>query len=153
MRSFAYQRRSARRLTALISTSCLISSVVIGCGKWTVTERTQSAEVPYLSVANPVAEMCTDDTGSRTDYFNVPNVRFEGSRILLNGTTTSANDLLAWALKKYTNLPEQAMWVQFSPENKLTADQALLPIAKALPRLQIRRAEFMFFCPKLLPPR
>lgn len=107
----------------------------------------------YLPVANQVAEMCTDDTGSRTEYFNVPNVRFEGSRILLNGTTTSANDLLAWALKKYTNLPEQAIWVQFSPENKLTADQALLPIAKALPRLQIRRADFTFFCPKVLPRR
>jgi acetyl esterase/lipase len=41
----------------------------------------------------------------------------------------------------------------FSAENKLTADRALLPIAKAFPSLQIRRADFTFFCPKLLSPR
>ena len=59
----------------------------------------------------------------------------------------------AWAVKRYSNLAEQAVWVQFSPDNKLAADQALLPIAKALSHLQIRRADFAFSCPKLLPPR
>jgi len=133
--------------------SFLISSVVLGCWKANTPRETQGAQVPYEFVANPVGEMCTDDTESRTEYFNVPVVRFEGSRIELNGTATSANDLREWALKKYANLPEQAVWVQFSQESKPTADRALLPIAMALPRLQIRRAEFAFSCPKLLAPK
>jgi hypothetical protein len=127
--------------------------VVIGCWKGANTQTAQVTQVPYRPVANPIAEMCTDDTESITDYFNVPVIRFEGPRIELNGTSTSANDLLTWALKRYTNLPEQAVWVQFSPENKPTADQALLPIVKALPRLQIRRADFNFRCPKAPTPR
>jgi hypothetical protein len=105
--------------------------------------------VPYQAVANPIWEMCTDDTGSRTEYFNVPVVRFEGPRILLNGVTTSADDLLAWAQKRYSKLAEQAVWVQFSSDNTLSVDHALLPIAEALPRLQIRRVDFNFNCAKL----
>lgn len=155
MKSFVGMCRlqSNARLAALYLGCCLAPSVFIGCWKGTVTEGSQAPQVLYRPVTNPIAEMCTDDTESRTDYFNVPVIRFEGSRIELNGTSTSANDLLTWALKRYTNLPEQAVWVQFLPDNKLAADQALLPIVKALPRLQIRRADFNFTCPKLVMPR
>jgi hypothetical protein len=153
MNSFIYKRPSPTRLAALTLACGFVSGVVTSCGKGTTTEGTQEVQVSYRPVANPITDMCTDDTLSRTDYFNVPVVRFEGSGIQLNGTPTSATDLLAWALKEYVNRAEQVMYVQFSSENKLTADRALLPIAKAFPSLQIRRADFTFFCPKLLSPR
>jgi hypothetical protein len=128
-------------------------NVFIGCRKETISARSQAPQVLYRPVANPTAEMCTDDTESRTDYFNVPVIRFNASRIELNGASTTANDLLTWAVAKYANLPEQAVWVQFLPSNQVAADQALLPIVKALPRLQIRRADFNFRCPQLVTPR
>jgi hypothetical protein len=71
----------------------------------------------------------------------------------LNGASTTANDLLTWAVARYANLPEQAVWVQFLPSNQLAADRALLPIVKALPRLQIRRADFNSRCSQLVTPR
>jgi hypothetical protein len=153
MESTFYKRPSATTLTALTFAYFLISSTVTGCRKETVIKKAQETQVPYQAVANPIGEMCTDDSESRTEYFDVPVVRFEGPRILLNGVTTSANDLLAWAQKRCTKLAEQALWVQFSSDNKLSADRALLPVAKALPRLQIRRADFNFSCPKLQTPR
>jgi len=76
-----------------------------------------------------------------------------GLYFYLNGTTTSANELLTWAQGKYTNLVEQAVWVQFSSDNKVDADYAFLPLAEALPRLQIRIADFTFRCPKIPTPR
>ena len=148
-----FRLRSNGRLVALYLGCCLAFSVFTGCRKETVTEGSQAPRVLYRPVADPTAEMCTDDSESRTDYFNVPVIRFDGSRIELNGTSTTANDLLTWAVGRYTNLPEQAVWVQFSPENRPTADQALIPIVRALPRLQVRRADFNFTCPKLVTPR
>jgi hypothetical protein len=149
MTSFFYKHPSTTTLTALTFACCMVSGTATGCRQKTPIERTQEPQVPYQAVANPIWEMCTDDTGSRTEYFNVPVVRFEGPRILLNGVTTSADDLLAWAQKRYSKLAEQAVWVQFSSDNTLSGDHALLPIAEALPRLQIRRVDFNFNCAKL----
>lgn len=145
--------RSSSRLAAMAVASLLIPNVVLGCSKAGTRQEPRQPRLVYQSVANPVREMCTDDTESRTEYFNVPVVRFEGSIIRLNGLVTSANDLREWALRKYKNLPEQAVWVQFTQENQNTADDALVPIHMALPRLQIRRTEFTFVCPKLAPSR
>jgi hypothetical protein len=141
------------RIAALTVASCLILSVVLGCRKEKALQESQQPKVTYRSVANPLLEMCTDDSESRTEYFNVPVVRFEGSAIRLNGKSTSANDLQDWAMRKYRNLPEQAVWVQFLDVDEVSADQALLPIAMVLPSLQIRRADFSFYCPRLPSPR
>jgi hypothetical protein len=113
MKSFFYKRPPTTTLSALIFAYCLVFGTVTGCRKETAIRRTQETRVPYLAVANPIREMYTDDSESRTEYFDVPVVRFEGPRILLNGVTTSANDLLTWAQKRYTKLAEQAVWVQF----------------------------------------
>jgi len=151
--SFGYKSRSASKLTAITTAFLIALGNVIGCRNENGTQGTAEVQVSYRAVQNPVSEMCTDDSESRTEYFNVPLVRFDGPRISLNGRPTSASELLAWAQAKYTNLPEQAVSVQFSPDNKVNADNVLLPIAEALPRLQLRRADFTFRCPKLPTPR
>jgi hypothetical protein len=103
----------------------------------------------FEEVQNPLRELCTDDTLSRTEYVNVPLVRMEGTKIALNGASVSAKDLLDWAQKKYKNLPEQALWVQGVPDNSAIAERVLLALVQSLPHLQLRKVAPQFACPKL----
>jgi hypothetical protein len=135
------------RLSALL-TLALIVCAVTGCRRGP-TNKSQQTQVVYTAVTNPVRELCTDDSESRTESFSVPVVRFEGSRILLNSAEVSAKSLREWALQKYGNLPEKVIRVQFSDDDQHAANQALLPIVTALPDLHVRRAPFSFSCHKL----
>lgn len=81
MRLSVYRRSFASKLTAYIVAFWSISGIVLGCWKKAAIERTQDAQIAYRPVLNPIGEMCTDDSESRTEYFNVPVVRFEGSGI------------------------------------------------------------------------
>jgi len=92
--------------------------------------------------------MCKDDTLRPTDHITVPFVRFAGSMIELNGAPSSEGELLDWAKKKYSNTAEQALWVQVSPEDRPTAERALLPLVKSLPQLQLRLIDPGFTCGK-----
>lgn len=122
-----------------------------------------SAEIDYSdsylqnSVFGKVGTMFLDSEYSvhisNTSTSRLFGLMTYGLYFYLNGTTTSANELLTWAQGKYTNLVEQAVWVQFSSDNKVDADYAFLPLAEALPRLQIRIADFTFRCPKIPTPR
>jgi hypothetical protein len=42
-----------------------------------------------------------------------------------------------WAQKKYSRLPEQALWVQISPTSEPRAARVLASLAEALPRLHL----------------
>ncbi len=99
-------------------------------------------------VQDPSSELCRDDTHNRTDYINVPLVRFVGSTIELNGAPSSEGELLDWAQKRYRNMAEQVLWVQVSPEDKARAERALLPLVKSLPRLGLRLVDPVFTCGK-----
>jgi hypothetical protein len=128
-----------------ISALCLLA----GCSSKSKVEEHPRAKVMFQEVQNPQRELCTDDTLSRTEYINVPLVRLTGTTIALNGLSVSERELLDWAQKKYKNLPEQALWVQISPDNGAIADRALLPLVQSLPQLQLRRVAPEFSCPKL----
>jgi hypothetical protein len=93
MKSTFYKRPSATTLTALTFAYCLIPPLPVAGWKRS-SRKLRRPEYPIRLSRNPIGEMCTDDSESRTEYFDVPVVRFEGPRILLNGVTTSANDLL-----------------------------------------------------------
>jgi hypothetical protein len=121
-----------------------------GCRK--VGEPAQKSQMPhvaFMTMTNPVRELCTDDTESRTDYFSVHVVRFENPHIWLDGKTMTADSLRKWTLQTYGLLPEKVLRVQFSDKDEPMATQVLLPIVAALPDIQVRRAPFSFTCPKL----
>ena len=108
-------------------------------------------DVSFIPVDDPVSEMCYDDTHSRTEWFNVPNVRFSGNAIVLNGRTTTANDLREWAKKYYEHKVERGLWVQIAPGDVANAERVLIPVVQMFPDLQVRQVEFGFSCPKIRP--
>lgn len=108
----------------------------------------RQVRVVFQPVRDPSSELCRDDTHNRTRYINVPFVRFVGSSIELNGVPSSEGELLDWAKKKYTNMAEQALWVQVSAEDRVKAERALLPVVKSLPHLELRLVDPSFTCNK-----
>ena len=139
--------RSIRTTVFVTTLSVLLGAV--GCRKSDSGRRTQPARVAYTVITNPVRELCTDDSESRSEFFSVNLVRFEGRKIRLDGTEVTSEYLRQWTLRKYENLPEQVLRVQFQDRDEQFANQALLPIVTALPQLHVRRAPFAFSCPKL----
>jgi hypothetical protein len=134
----------------ILVASLFATLISAGCRKvYDPAKKPQMSQVAFLVVTNPVRELCTDDTGSKTDYFNVHLVRFENLRIWLDGKTTTADSLRKWTLQTYRHLPEKVLRVQFSDKDEPMATQVLLPIVAALPDIQVRRVSFSFTCPKL----
>jgi len=86
---------------------------------------------------------------SRTEWFNVPVVRFSGTAIDLFGQATTTQDLQDWAKKYYEHKVERALWVQVAPGNVENAERALLPLVRMFPDLQVRQVDFGFSCPKI----
>lgn len=119
-----------------------------GCSPRTPLAPPAQDHVMLQPVQDPSSELCRDDTHNRTDYINVPLVRFVGSTIELNGAPSSEGELLDWAQKRYRNMAEQVLWVQVSPEDKARAERALLPLVKSLPRLGLRLVDPAFTCGK-----
>lgn len=83
-------------------------SLMMSCSTNTPVSAPHS-RIVFPTVPTPVLELCTDDTLSRTDYINVPIVRFAGSKIELNGAQWSEQELLEWAQGRYKSLPEEAL--------------------------------------------
>lgn len=108
-----------------------------------------SLEASLIPVNNPVREVCTDDTLSPTDYFNVPIARFAGASIELNGREVTPDGLYEWAQKHYKHKAERALHVQIAPDGMANANNALAPLSRLHPDLRLRRVEFGFTCPKL----
>jgi hypothetical protein len=104
--------------------------------------------VSFIPVEDPICQLCTDDTLSRTEWFNVPVVRFSGGAIDLFGRTTTARDLQDWAKEYYEHKVERGLWVQIAPADVENAERALLPLVRMFPDLQVRRVDFGFSCPK-----
>jgi hypothetical protein len=129
---------------SLLSTCILTLCLIPSCSPNPPLELSPQVRVVFQPVSDPVRELCTDDTLNRTDYINVPLVRFVGSTIELNGTPSSAGELLDWARKKYKNTAEQALWVQVSPEDRPIAEHALMPLVQAWPRLDLRLVDPSF---------
>jgi hypothetical protein len=119
---------------------------MLSCSSRPPLETTPQVRVVFEPVTDPVRELCTDDSSHRTDYINVPLVRFIGSTMELNGVPSSERELLDWAQKKYPIMAEQALWVQLSPENRPIAERALLPVVKSFPRLHLRQVDSGFMC-------
>jgi hypothetical protein len=105
--------------------------------------------ISFIPVKDPVRELCTDDTLSRTEWINVPVVRFSGTAINLLGHTATPKDLQDWAMKYYEDKAERGLWVQIAPGSDGNAEQALVPLVRMLPDLQVRQVEFGFSCPKI----
>lgn len=128
-------------------------SILVGCSpKSPTTPNTGSLtplHVKFISVDNPVAEMCTDDTLTRTEWFNVPVARFSGTAITIFGRGTTAQELQDWAKKYYERKIERALWVQIAPGSSRNAEQALLPIVGMFPDLHVFQVDYGFSCPKL----
>jgi hypothetical protein len=133
----------------LLALSLLVSLGNTGCRKVKIVQETPRARVAYTAITNPVEELCTDDSGSRTGYFSVHLVRIAGSRIWLDGTAITSEALRQWTVQTYGQLPEKVLRVQFADADEQAATQALLPIIEQLPDLRVRRAPFSFTCPKL----
>jgi hypothetical protein len=134
----------SRVISALIAALC----IVLGCSQKPSPEAQPQARVTFQSVQDPVHELCMDDTLHRTDYFTGPIVRFEHSTIVLNGSPSSAEELLDWAKKKYLRSAEPALWVQVSPDDVPFAERILLPLVQSVPQLQLRRIDPEFSCSK-----
>lgn len=105
--------------------------------------------VSFLPVENPVNVMCTDDTLTRTEWFNVPVVRFSGSTIKIFGRTVTTQELQDWATKYYYNKAERGLWVQIAPGSLGSAEDRLLPLVRMFPDLHVFHVEFEFSCPKI----
>ncbi len=105
--------------------------------------------VSFIPVEDPISQLCTDDTLSQTEWFNVPVVRFSGTAIDLFGRTTTTHDLQHWAKKYYEHKVERALWVQIAPGDVENAERALLPLVRIFPDLQLRQVDFGFSCPKI----
>jgi hypothetical protein len=117
----------------LLGSICLITSCLLaGCA------RHPSPGFTLEHVRDPIKELCTDDTFSRTAYINAPFVQFQDSAIRLNGAAASELQLKEWAQRKYSRLPEQARWVQISPTSEPRAARVLASLAEASPRLHLR---------------
>ena len=104
--------------------------------------------VTFIPVKDPISQLCTDDTMSRTDWFNVPYVRLSGTAIELFGRTTTAHDLQDWAKEYYEQKVERALWVQIAPGQIENTERALSPLVRMFPDLQVRQVDFGFTCPK-----
>jgi len=120
--------------------------LTLNCSSKPSTEITPKAQVVFEPVTDPVRELCTDDSSHRTDYFNVPLVRFVGSTMELNGRPSSDRELLDWAQKRYPKMAEQALWVQVEPDDRAIAESALLPVVKSFPQLHVRQVDLGFTC-------
>ena len=105
--------------------------------------------VSFIPVKDPVIQLCTDDTLSRTDYFNAPVAKFSGTTIDLFGRTATTKDLEEWAAKYYEHKVARALWVQIAPGSVDNAERALVPLIRMFPDLQARQVEFGFSCPKI----
>ena len=105
--------------------------------------------VSFIPVEDPVSQLCYDDTLSRTEWFNAPVVRFSGPTIDLFGRKATTKELQDWAKEYYEHKVERALWVQIAPGNVGNAEQALLPLVRMFPDLQVRQVEFGFSCPKI----
>ena len=130
---------------------CAFFCLMLGCSSTPRLEIAPQVRVAFQPVPDPSRELCTDDTHNRTNYVNVPLVRFEGSTMELNGVPSSESKLLNWAREKYKNMAEQTLWVQASPEDRPRAERALLPLIQCLPRLQFRLVDPGFTCRTGLP--
>jgi hypothetical protein len=60
-----------RRIIAFTCACFLVFCVLLSCSKQSIAKGTREFQVPYRLVVDPLGEMCTDDTESRTEYFNV----------------------------------------------------------------------------------
>lgn len=131
----------------------LVASLLLtlggGCSQGNYARKAQKSQVAYTIISDPVRELCTDDSESRTEYFSVHLVRFVGPLVWLDGTPVTAEALQRWTIQKYGNLPEKVLRVQFSQADEHAATQALIPILASLPDVHIRRAPYPFTCPKL----
>ncbi len=97
-----------------------------------------SLHVTFIPVDNPVDQLCYDDTLSRTEWFNAPVAKFSGAAIDLFGRPVTTKDLQDWATKYYEHKVERALWVQIAPDSVGNAEQALLPLVRMFPDLQVR---------------
>jgi hypothetical protein len=130
---------SEMKKTSAISICASVLCLMPACSERApLSKVSPQVRVAFETVQNPAQELCTNDTLSRTDWVNVPLVRFAGSTIELNGALSSEHELLDWAQKKYRNMAEQALWVQISPEDRPAAERALLPLIQSLPNLHLR---------------
>jgi hypothetical protein len=105
--------------------------------------------VSFIPVNNPVDQLCYDDTRSRTEWFNAPVAKFSGTAIDLLGRPATTSDLQNWAMKYYEQKAERGLWVEIAPGSVGNAEQALLPLVRMFPDLQVRQVEFGFSCPKI----
>jgi len=119
---------------------------MLNCSSKPSIEIAPQAQVVFEPVTDPVRELCTDDSSHRTDYFNVPLVRFVGSAMELNGRPSSDRELLDWAQKKYPKMAEQALWIQVANKDQPIAERALLPIVRLFPQFHLRRVDPAFTC-------
>jgi len=69
---------------------------MLNCSSKPSLETPPQIRVVFEPVSDPVRELCTDDSSHRTDYINVPLVRFAGSTMELNGVSLSEPELLDW---------------------------------------------------------
>jgi TonB family protein len=125
-----------------------VAGLFLGCSAPVETDVSPPVTLVYQKALDPVREMCMDDTFAPTDHFNVPTVRFDRGGIELKGQGVSREQLLRWAVEKYGDLPEQALWVQVGGGSELLADATLLQLAEVLPRLEFRRVDPNFKCPR-----
>ena len=105
--------------------------------------------VSFIPVEDPVSQLCTDDTRSRTEWFNVPVVRFSGAAIDLFGRTATTKNLQDWGMKYYQSKAERALWVEIAPGSVGNAEQALAPLVRMFPDLHVFQVEFGFSCPMI----
>jgi len=103
----------------------------------------------FVPVPDPVHELCTDDTYSRTDWFNQPVVKFSGRALELNGRAATIEALREWAREYYEHKIERLLYVQISPEARSDAERAMLSLTRMFPDLHVRQVEFGFTCPKI----
>ena len=103
----------------------------------------------FVPVPNPVHELCTDDTDSRTEWFNQPVVKFSGRAMELNGRAATMEALREWAREYYEHKIERLLYVQISPEARSDAERAMLSLTRMFPDLHVRQVEFGFTCPKI----
>jgi len=109
--------------------------------------------ISFIPVENPVDQLCYDDALSRTEWFNVPAAKFSGTAIDLLGRPATTKDLQDWAMRYYEHKVERALWVQIAPGSVGNAEQALGPLVRMFPDLQVRQVEFGFSCPKIHNPK
>jgi hypothetical protein len=88
----------------MVPAACLLTlGLSVSCSTENKKELSREPQIVYETIKDPIAEMCTDDSGARTEYINVPLVRFTGSNLELDGASMSATELLQWARREYTN--------------------------------------------------